>query len=235
MSRVHTRGPVRAAIQRFACATSLLLTGSILPAQTVHFIHGQWFDGQAFTLADFYSIGGILSHTAPAVLGQTIDLHNAFVIPPFGDAHEHNFDDLANTPAVTQRYLKDGIFYAQGMTDVLSGANAVAAVGLGDTPDTVDVTYAHGGLTGLDGHPKEVYESLALGFYYPASDAEKQQVRNSHLPRPPCQPPHRLVRHNPYRRQMEKGPSPHSRSVPGKAPCAMIVLALQRFPSHFCL
>ncbi len=162
-------------------AATIVLLCATLPAQTIHFTHGQWFDGTAFTPTDFYSIDGILSHTAPAKIDETVDLHNAFLMPPFGDAHEHNFDSVKRTPAVTEQYLKDGIFYAEGMTDVLDGANAVVAAHLVNTPETVDVTYAHGGLTGIDGHPKEVYESLALGFFYPANDAQKQQVRNSSL------------------------------------------------------
>ena len=160
---------------------TLLLLCSTLTAQTIHFTHGQWFDGTTFTPTDFYSVDGILSHTVPANIDDTVDLDNAFIIPPFGDAHEHNFDSIATTHAVTRQYLADGIFYAQGMTDVLDGANAVAAAHLVNTPQTVDVTFAHGGLTGIDGHPKEVYESLALGFYYPANDAQKQQVIHSHL------------------------------------------------------
>ncbi len=93
------------------------------------------------------------------------------MVPPYGDAHEHNFDGLAQTKSVARQHLLDGIFYAQGMTDTTDGAAAVIAAGLVDTPQTPDVTYAHGGLTGVNGHPKEVYESLANGFYYPQTDA----------------------------------------------------------------
>ena len=152
-----------------------------LPAQTIHFTHGQWFNGTAFTATDFYSTNGLLSQTAPAEVDETVDLHNAFLIPPFGDAHEHNFDDSGGTPAVARQYLRDGIFYAQGMTDVLDGAREVIAAHLVDTPETPDVTYAHGGLTGIDGHPKEVYEAIPPGFYNPADDAQKDRIRHAHL------------------------------------------------------
>ena len=54
------------------------------------------------------------------------------------------------------------------------------AAGLVDTPQTPDVTYAHGGLTGVNGHPKEVYESLANGFYYPQTDAQRALVIGGH-------------------------------------------------------
>ncbi len=160
---------------------------SVLSAQstaprTIHFIHGQWFDGTRFLAKDLYSVDGILSKSRMQQhIDETVDLHNGYVIPPFGDAHEHNFDSVERTPAVTAQYLKDGIFYAQGMTDVLDGARAAAAANLVNTPSTVDVTYAHGGLTSINGHPKDVYESLALGFYYPSNEAQRQQVIASHL------------------------------------------------------
>ncbi|HEX4030955.1 MAG TPA: hypothetical protein VHX20_11360 [Terracidiphilus sp.] len=99
---------------------------------------------------------------------------------PFGDAHEHNFDNVSRTPAVVAKYLHDGIFYAHGMTDITRGAEAVVAAGLVNTPQSVDVTYAHGGLTAVDGHPKEVYESIANGFYYPSSPEQRSLVIGSH-------------------------------------------------------
>jgi cytosine/adenosine deaminase-related metal-dependent hydrolase len=162
----------------FICST---LQAQSTPHKTIRFTNGQWFDGTHFVRTDFFSIDGVLSKGPSSHLDETVNLNNGYVVPPFGDAHEHNFDSTANTPAVTAQYLKDGIFYAQGMTDVLDGARKVLAASLVDTPTTVDVTYAHGGLTGINGHPKDVYESLAHGYYYPSDDAQRQQVIDSHL------------------------------------------------------
>ncbi len=140
-----------------------------------------WFDGATFQKNDFYAVGGVFTHKAPAGAAvETVDLHGRFVVPPYGDAHEHNFDSVANTPKVAAEYLRDGIFYAQGMTDTPSGAAAVVKAGMVDTPSTPDVTYAHGGLTGVNGHPKEVYESLANGFYYPQTDEQRALVIGGH-------------------------------------------------------
>ncbi len=150
--------------------------------QTVtHFIHGHWFDGTRFVDTDFYAEGPILTHhPSERRIYQTVDLHGGFVVPPYGDAHEHNFDGTRGLAALTAQYLRDGIFYAQGMTDTTTGAQEILAAHLVNTPTTVDVTYAHGGLTGINGHPKEVYESLANGFYYPATDAQRTLVLNGH-------------------------------------------------------
>ena len=150
------------------------------PGAVTHFVNGQWFDGRGFVKTDFYAEGGLLTHhPSERRAYQMVDLHGGFVVPPYGDAHEHNFDGTRGLDAVTAQYLHDRIFYAQGMTDTTVGAKEVLSEHLVDTPSTVDVTYAHGGLTGINGHPKEVYESLVRGFYYPATDAQRTLVLNS--------------------------------------------------------
>lgn len=152
------------------------------PAPITHFTHGLWFNGTTFVPNDFYAENGILTHkpSRPTDI-TTVDLHGGYIVPPYGDAHEHNFDGLSGMPALTTEYLGDGIFYAQGMADTTGGANEVLKAHLVNTPQTVDVTYAHGCLTGINGHPKEIYESIANGFWYPASEAQRQQVIASHL------------------------------------------------------
>ncbi len=145
-----------------------------------HFVNGLWFDGTKFVATDFYVEGKFLTHHPHERRAYAeVDLHGGFVVPPYGDAHEHNFDGIYGTAVVAQQYLRDGIFYAQGMTDTTEGAAAVVKAGMVNTPTTVDVTYAHGGLTGVNGHPKEVYESLANGFYYPQTDAQRALVISS--------------------------------------------------------
>ncbi len=109
-----------------------------------------------------------------------INLNGGYVVPPYGDAHEHNFDNVQRVQAQRTLYLQDGVFYAQGMTDVSSGAEAVKRASMVNMPWTVDVTYAHGGITGYNGHPKEVYEAIPLGFYYPATPEQKDKVVHSH-------------------------------------------------------
>ncbi len=166
---------------------ALLLSPALVQAQgppATHFVHGQWFDGSHFVATDFYAENGLLTHHPhDPDRAATVDLHNGFVVPPYGDAHEHNFDSVDRTPAVGAQYLKDGIFYAEGMTDLATGAAGVVAAHLVDTPTTPDVTYAHGGLTAPNGHPKEVYDAIQLGFYYPATPEQRRAVLATHATR----------------------------------------------------
>ncbi len=159
---------------RHRCLAALLtLISSALaqissPASTatspvILFTNGRWFDGITFRSRAVYSVHGVLAESTGEPVTQTVDLQGGFVIPPFGDAHEHNFSSLRTAQTEIATYLRDGIFYAQGVTEPATGSAPVQP--LVNRPDSVDVTYAHGGLTGDQGHPKEVYEALALGLY----------------------------------------------------------------------
>ncbi len=176
---------------RLACILSATMLISTCHGQTapvpstgstsscVHFVHGRWFNGSDFETDDFYSEQRVLTHKACRPARQ-VDLQGHYVVPPYGDAHEHNFDSLSRAKAQSDLFLRDGVFYAQGMTDVTSGSVAVRQAGLVNTSTTVDVTYAHGGLTGFNGHPKEVYEALALGIYTGLTDDQRAQVIAAH-------------------------------------------------------
>jgi hypothetical protein len=76
------------------------------------FINGRWFDGREFTSKTFYSVGGFLSSRRPQKIDSIIDLKGKYVVPPFGEAHNHNVE-WANVDAVIRRYLEAGIFYVK--------------------------------------------------------------------------------------------------------------------------
>ena len=142
------------------------------------FLNGQWFNGKTFAPQTFYSVRGLLTHKKPPVVDATVDLHNGYVVPPFGDAHCHYFDEVSDVEGRTRQYLNDGIFYAKVLTDRLSGARAVA--GKVNIPAGVDVFYAHGGLTGDNSHPIPIYEALELGYYNGKDmEAHKEEILKS--------------------------------------------------------
>ena len=82
---------MRAAV--IALAALLPSTGS---AQRVAaYVNGRWFNGTGFENAVFYSVAGVLRTQKPAQVDTTIDLNGGFVVPPFGEAHNHNLDGSA--------------------------------------------------------------------------------------------------------------------------------------------
>ena len=142
-------------------------------------LNGQWFDGKKFAPQTFYAVNGLLTHKKPSAVDETIDLHNGFVVPPFGDAHNHMFDSDFNIRQQVQMYLKDGIFYAQTLCNSLAGARSVATQV--NTPFSVDMKYAHGCLTGNNSHPILIYEGLGLGYYNSKDqEAHSEEIMKSH-------------------------------------------------------
>ena len=105
----------------------LLFVTAALPAQrqSVHFINGQWFNGKGFAADDFYSVNGILTKIKPAVVDTVIDLKNQFVIPPFGEAHNHSPETDQDLDVYIERYLADGIFYIKNPNSIPFTTNKI--------------------------------------------------------------------------------------------------------------
>jgi imidazolonepropionase-like amidohydrolase len=145
------------------------------------FKNGNWFDGKGFKRQTMYSVGGIFTKKKPNKIDESVDLQNGFVIPPLADAHTHHFDSSYTVADQVAMSLKDGIFYAKVQTDVRTGALEIRDKV--NQPNSVDVSYAHGALTHTYGHGIEIYEALALGYYFDRKiyDAKTSEIAASRL------------------------------------------------------
>jgi imidazolonepropionase-like amidohydrolase len=112
---------------------------------------GWWFDGRAFARKTFYVVDGVFRKRRPANVDTVLDLGNSYVVPPFGDAHSHAFDNPANIAETVAANLREGIFYALSLTNSIAGKRDVAASV--NHPTGMDVGYADAGLTSTRGHP----------------------------------------------------------------------------------
>jgi len=131
------------------------------------FTNGRWFDGQGFQAATWYSVQGRLTRTPPQGKVETVDLSGLFVVPPFGEAHNHNVEGSWNIQAVAERYLKDGVFYVKNPNNVRDLALQIRSAV--NRPTSIDAIFAHAGLTGRGGHPIALYEDvLRVSRYEPA-------------------------------------------------------------------
>lgn len=130
------------------------------------FINGQWFNGEQFITKPMYSKNGILTHSKPDQIEKTVDLRKGFVIPPFGEAHTHNVEGIWNIDRVIHHYLRDGIFYVKNPNNIPELVDKIRH--RLNTPVSIDVTFAHAGLTGPNGHPIDLYEDiLRINRYEP--------------------------------------------------------------------
>src|SRR5687768_14040783 len=123
---------------------NLLLVVSIHADGILRFDNGHWYDGSGFTQRTMWSVDGILRDSFAGKPDEIVDLKDAWVIPPFADAHHHALAD-------TSRFVAAGIFYVKNPNNP---ASAVAALREKvNQPLSVDVVFSNGGLTSTGGHP----------------------------------------------------------------------------------
>ena len=123
------------------------------------FVGGLWFDGRRFAPRTVYSVNGVFRARHDGPVDATHDLRGKFVVPPFAEAHNHHFMEGMDYRSQIATHLSQGIFYAR---------NANAMQRLTDpvrphlnTPESVDVLFANGGLTATGGHPVQIYDYIA--------------------------------------------------------------------------
>ena len=111
---------------------------------------GGWvFNGIGFEKKDFYSLNGYIQFNKPEKVDSIIAIDDKYVIPPFGEAHNHNLvgdlhDDFA------KKYIKDGIFYVKNPNSM---PRSRSYNGRTKMIGTADAVLANGGITSTDGHP----------------------------------------------------------------------------------
>jgi hypothetical protein len=121
-------------------------------------VDGQWFNGKDFLRRTFYCVEGKLATSAPSSSLNTVDLQGGFVVPPFGDAHNHFPSGEQDFAEANRAHLKAGVFYTLN-----PGGNAEIANPIRpklNTPATVDAIFAHGVFTCSDGHPCPFWSTL---------------------------------------------------------------------------
>ena len=139
-----------------AAATVVGLTLGVKAGQqpspkTYEFINGNWFDGQNFENKRFYSDKGVLTARKPVRVDSVVDLTNKYVIPPFGEAHNHNVENLERIDELVRKYLQDGIFYVKNPNSLPNARTSL--LGKINIPTSIDAVFANGGLTASGGHP----------------------------------------------------------------------------------
>jgi hypothetical protein len=119
--------------------------------KTYEFINGNWFDGQKFVRKQFYSVKGIFTAKKPIPVDSVVDLTDKYVIPPFGEAHNHNVENPESIDELIRKYLQNGIFYVKNPNSLPNARTSL--LGKINIPTSIDAVFANGGLTVSGGHP----------------------------------------------------------------------------------
>ncbi|MFL5607368.1 MAG: amidohydrolase [Gemmatimonadaceae bacterium] len=125
---------------------------------------GQWLGANGFQPGTRYVVGAHLTRERPTHVDSVIDLAGRWIVPPFGEAHNHNVDYTtpSRTDSVLRRYLRDGVFYVKNPGNLPRGRDSLH--GRVNVPGAIDVIFANGLLTATDGHPMGLYRrNLARG------------------------------------------------------------------------
>jgi hypothetical protein len=124
-------------------------------------VNGRWFDGEQFVARTLHSSNGRFV-AAPPQGAEIVDLAGGFVVPPFGEAHNHDLASDHELDENIHNYLRDGVFYAK-MQSAFSIDYPREAV---NRPDSVDVVFAFAPVTGPGGHPIRIRELFFDRGYY---------------------------------------------------------------------
>ena len=129
----------------------------------LEFTNGRWFDGNVFREKTVYVVNGLISFHSARHFDRVIDLSGGFVVPPFGEAHNHNVEPN-KIDALIERYLQHGIFYIKNPNNLPNGRNQVLSKI--NRSNSIDVTFSNGGFTGIGGHPAEIVQrNIARGLW----------------------------------------------------------------------
>lgn len=144
-------------ISTSASLIGLTLGGKVfsqqIPPKVYEFRNGLWFDGQKFARRQFYSVDGVLASRKSARVDSVIDLTGKYIIPPFGEAHNHNVEwsDEETFSRLKRTYLEAGIFYVKNPNNLPRARTPLLEKT--NIPTSIDAVFANGGLTASGGHP----------------------------------------------------------------------------------
>lgn len=122
------------------------------------FTNGHWYDGVKFRNSSFYSVDGIFYEKKPrSSVSREIDLKGRYVIPPLGEAHNHNLGggDISDTIALMKtinNYIDNGIMYVKIPGNDASNKDAIKEI-LRKDSIPLEVAFADEIITAKDGHP----------------------------------------------------------------------------------
>ncbi|MDR4501827.1 MAG: amidohydrolase family protein [Nitrospirales bacterium] len=147
-------------------ATALDFEKSSLPSfqKTYAYINGKWFDGEAFKDTTFYVEAGHLTRAQPSSIDEVVDLQGRFVLPPFGEAHTHNIEGPWHLDQTIQTYLKHGVFYVKNLNNIREFSEQIQHKI--NSPRSIDVAFAHAGITSSKSHPIRLYEEVLRLYRY---------------------------------------------------------------------
>jgi len=156
------------------CFANILLLLAPVAFANDAYVNGRWYDGSGFVERTVYVSDGRISFTLPGQIDKTHDLAGAYVIPPFGEAHNHDLTTDFEPQERINEYLQDGVFYTKMQSAFSNGFEKLAPHF--NKPDSVDVIFAFAPITGPGGHPIRIRELFFARGYYEGIFDSKDEI-----------------------------------------------------------
>ena len=154
----------------------LLILPLSAPAESVVWRNGLWFDGARFQPGTKYSVEGVFVARAPPYIDRTVELGERFVVPAYGEAHHHGIDSADAIDDKITVFLEAGIFYVKNPNVIPQLITPWVQARL-NSPESIDVVFANGGLTSPGGHPVPLHAYLASLGVFPGLKPEDMDNR----------------------------------------------------------
>jgi hypothetical protein len=136
---------------------ALILANSVFaepaPLENFSLVNGKWFDGEKFIKKTLYTVDGRFTAERPDRISREINLKGKYIVPPFGEAHNHNVAPF-RFPQTLRHYIRSGVFYVKNPTNL--PAETAVISGEINRPDSIDVLFSNGAITGSGGHPTQI-------------------------------------------------------------------------------
>lgn len=146
-------------------------------AQNVALVNGKWFNGKLFETRTLYAVNGRFTLKKPARVDRALDLSGTWIVPPFGEAHNHNIGTgiPERDKEAIKKYQADGVFYVKIQGNLPLNDNAKRELSI-NQPESIDVVFAQGSITSAGGHPITLVERLLSQGFYPGQT--KQSLKD---------------------------------------------------------
>ena len=139
----------------------MLLASSVRANPTAAYVNALWWNGAGFEFGSRYVRDGVFIDRPHGPIA-TIDLHRAYVIPPYADAHNHMAGSALD---VSIRATTAGVFYLMNPTILASAAPSLRQAL--QWPGKVDAVLSMGAITAPGGHPEPLYVDVLGPHIYP--------------------------------------------------------------------
>ena len=130
--------------------------------RTIAYVNARWWNGARFVPGSRYVRDGYFVPAPKGRPARTEDLHRAFVVPPYADAHNHM---PGRSEDVNRIAMSVGVFYLMNPTVLASVVPS--SRGVLDAPGMVDAVYSMGAITAPGGHPEGIYQDIIGPRAYP--------------------------------------------------------------------